>query len=441
MLGREQHDEYRPPPSNSDRDPPGGPAPDRRRSVRRDCHLHGHLARGPSGCPAGAHPALSQRGGNLLRSFLLRISDHRSDAHGCCPPVLRPVGDPRRPLRLPDGDPEPRPGGRRRPDGRLSHRVLYSPRSDGGEVRRRNIETRRVGWSGFAVTPTTADDTSFARLAELTQQLEATTKRLEKRALLAAFLRSLRRDEVAPAVHLIVGRIFAESDARALNVGWATLKKALGRTKQASLVPQSLSILDVSQTFARIAEAHGPDSTRVRRRFLESLLGRASEGERDVLLKNVFGEMRIGVNEGVMLEGIADASGVDLDTVRTAHMFLADLGMIAEIALSEGAEGLRSRGLRILAPMKPMLAGMAEDLDEVLAVHGGMTAIEYKLDGARIQIHRKGEALKILRRRRSDVTSSLPEIVTIAKALPASEFLLEGEVVAVAREGKPLPFH
>ena len=290
------------------------------------------------------------------------------------------------------------------------------------------------------MTPTTADDTSFARLAELTQRLEATTKRLEKRALLTAFLRSLRRDEVAPAVHLIVGRIFAESDARALNVGWATLKKALGGTKQASLVARSLSILGVSQTFAQIAEARGPDSTRARRRLLESLLGRASSGERDVLLKNVFGEMRIGVNEGVMLEGIANASGVDLDTVRTAHMFLGDLGMIAEIALFEGADGLHVRGLRLLAPMKPMLAEMAEDLDEVLAVHGGMTAIEYKLDGARIQIHRKGETVKIFSRRLSDVTSSLPDIVAIAKGLPASDFLLEGEVVAVDREGKPLPF-
>src|SRR3989454_1038737 len=430
MLGCEQHDEYRPPPPNPDRDPLGGPAPDRRRGLRRDRRLHRHLARDPSGRPAGAGPPLPECGGNLLCSFLLRVSDNRSDAHGCRPPVVRPVGDPRRPLRIPDGDAERGPSARRRPHGRLPHRVLHPARADGGEGRRRNLETRRFGWSGFAVTPTTADDTSFARLAELTQQLEATTKRLEKRALLAAFLRSLRRDEVAPAVHLIVGRIFAESDARALNVGWATLKKALGRTKQASLVPQSLSILDVSQTFARIAEAHGPDSTRVRRRFLESLLGRASEGERDVLLKNVFGEMRIGVNEGVMLEGIADASGVDLDTVRTAHMFLGDLGMIAEIALSEGAEGLRSRGLRILAPMKPMLAGMAEDLDEVLAVHGGMTAIEYKLDGARIQIHRKGDAVKIFSRRLSDVTSSLPEIVTIAKALPASEFLLEDALVA-----------
>src|SRR2546427_534029 len=117
-----------------------------------------------------------------------------------------------------------------------------------------------------------------------------------------------------------------------------------------------------------------------------------------------------------------------------------DLGMIAEIALFEGADGLRSRGLRLLAPMKPMLAEMSEDLDEVLAVHGGMTAIEYKLDGARIQIHRKGEAVKIFSRRLSDVTSSLPEIVAIAKSLPAPEFLLEGEVVAVNKNGKPLPF-
>src|SRR5207302_8967539 len=214
--------------------------------------------------------------------------------------------------------------------------------------RRRNLETRRVGWSRFTVTPTTADETSFARLAELTRQLEATTKRLEKRALLAAFLRSLRRDEVAPAVHLIVGRVLGESDARSWTVGWSTLQKALGRTKQASLVPSALSILEVSKSFAQIAETHGPDSTRVRRRLLESLLGRASEDERDVLLKNVFGELRIGVNEGVMLEGIADAAGVDAESVRTAHMFLGDLGMVAEIALFEGAVGLRSRGLRLL---------------------------------------------------------------------------------------------
>src|SRR5207247_11430488 len=90
--------------------------------------------------------------------------------------------------------------------------------------------------------------------------------------------------------------------------------------------------------------------------------------------------------------------------------------------------------------MKPMLAEMAEDLDEVLAEHGGQTAVEFKLDGARIQIHRKGDVVRIFSRRLSDVTDSLPEIVAIAKPLPASAFLLEGEVVAVTADGKPLPF-
>ncbi|MCI4371174.1 MAG: ATP-dependent DNA ligase, partial [Thermoplasmata archaeon] len=284
------------------------------------------------------------------------------------------------------------------------------------------------------------EETSFASLVELTQKLEATTKRLEKRALLAAFLRALRRNEVAVAVYLIIGRIFAESDSRALNVGWATLKKALDGTKQATLVPEPLTILEVSRAFAQIAEAHGADSTRIRRRLLEALLGRAAEPERDVLLRNVFGEMRIGVNEGVMLEAIADAAAVDPEAVRTANMFLGDLGMIAEIAIFEGADGLRSRGLRLLAPMKPMLAEMAEDPEEVLAEHGGETAVEFKLDGARIQIHRRGDAVRIFTRRLSDVTSSLPEIVGLARSLPAKEFLVEGEVVATDREGKPLPF-
>ena len=284
------------------------------------------------------------------------------------------------------------------------------------------------------------DETPFSRLAELTRKLEATTKRLEKRALLAEFLRSLHQEEVAPAVHLIIGRIFAESDSRALNVGWATLRKAMAGTKQSTLVAQPLSIAEVTRTFSQIAEAHGADSTNARRRLLESLLGRATNDERDVLLKNVFGEMRIGVNEGVMLEGIADAAGVDLEAVRTAHMFLGDIGLVAELALFEGVQGLRSRGLRLLAPMKPMLAEMGEDLDEVLAEHGGTTAVEYKLDGARIQIHRQGEAVRIFSRRLSDVTSSLPEIEAIARSLPAREFLLEGEVVATDAEGKPLPF-
>ncbi len=289
------------------------------------------------------------------------------------------------------------------------------------------------------MTPPTTQ-TPFASLAHLVRSLEGTSKRLEKRSLLADFLRSLRSDEVAPAVHLVVGRIFAESDDRALNVGWATLRRALEGQRQTSLVAEPLTILEVSRGFAEIAAAHGPDSVRERRRRFESLLGRAAPGDRDILLRIVFGEMRIGVNEGVMLEGIADAAGVDLDSARSAHMFLGDLGRVAEIALHDGVRGLRSAGLRLLSPMKPMLAEMAEDLDAVLAEHGGETAIEFKLDGARIQIHRVEDRVRIFSRRLTDVTASLPEIVAFARSLPATRFLLEGEVVAVDRAGKPLPF-
>ncbi len=283
-------------------------------------------------------------------------------------------------------------------------------------------------------------ETPFAALADLTRRLEATTKRLEKRRLIAEFLHGLRREEVSPAVLLIVGRIFPEAESKSLNVGWATLKKALGATRQARLEAAPLTVLDVRRAFEEIAAAGGPDSVRIRRRLLEALLGQASPGEREVLLKNVFGEMRIGVNEGVILEAIADAAGVPADSVRAAHMLLGDLGRVAEVALFEGAAGLASHGLRLLSPVKPMLAEMADDLDEVLQEHGGTTAVEYKFDGARIQIHRLGNEVRVFSRRLTDVTESVPEIVEFARSLPATSFLLEGEVVATDKAGRPLPF-
>ena len=287
---------------------------------------------------------------------------------------------------------------------------------------------------------TPSPETPFASLASLARRLEATAKRLEKRTLLASFLRSLKPEEVASAVHLVVGRIFAETDARSLNVGWATLRRALEGKRQTTLLAEPLSILDVARGFAAIAEAHGSDSMRERRRLLDSLLGRVASEDRDILLRIVFGEMRIGVNEGVMLEGIADAAGVELEAVRSAHMFLGDLGRVAEIALTQGLAGLLASRLRLLSPVKPMLAEMAEDPMEVLAEHGGETAIEFKLDGARIQIHRVGDEVRIFSRRLSDVTESLPEIVAFARGLSARLFILEGEVVAVDHSGKPLPF-
>lgn len=254
----------------------------------------------------------------------------------------------------------------------------------------------------------------------------------------SAFLRQLQRDEVSPAVLLLAGAIFAEADSKKLNIGFASLRKAQAVDHEVP-VAAPINITDVARCFAEIAATSGPDSARNRQELLHGLFARAQPEEREIITRGILGEMRIGVNEGVMLDAIADAGSLNPNVVRTAHMFLGDLGRTAEIALFEPAGALESVALRLLYPVKPMLAELATDIDEVLEEHGGSTAVEFKLDGARIQIHRVENEVRIFTRRLSDVTRSIPEIVEIALNLPATAFVLEGEAVAV-RGDRPLPF-
>ncbi len=282
--------------------------------------------------------------------------------------------------------------------------------------------------------------TPLRALVDLSRELKGTRSRLKKRALLAAFLEGLPPAEVAPAVLLLTGRVLPKSEAQALNVGWATVSQALRSFRQATLVPEELTIPKVRQTFGAIAAATGRDSVRKKRRLLQSLFARASEGERDLLLRAIGGEMRIGVNEGVFLEALADASGAELDAVRRANMLLGDLGETARVALTKGAKGLEAQRLRLFTPIKPMMAEMADDLEAVFQEHGEGTVLEYKLDGARIQIHRKAGRVKVFTRRLTEVTESLPEVVEWAAAFRGGDLLVEGEVVAVDKRGRPLPF-
>jgi len=282
--------------------------------------------------------------------------------------------------------------------------------------------------------------TPFETIAELVPRLEQTSKRLEKRTLIAEFLRRLSRAEVPPAVLLMVAGIFPESDSKVLNIGFATVQRALETAGERPAGAQPLTILEVQKRFEEIAAVRGPESTRVRQRLLEELFGRASKKEQQVLMKSIFGEMRIGVNEGVMIEAVADAAQLDVATIRTANMYLGDLGKVAAIALFEGAKGVEGVSAELLFPIKPMLAELAPDLDEVLAEHEGLTAVEFKLDGARIQIHRVGDRVRVFSRRLSDVTRSVPEVVEIARELPASSFIIEGEVLATDETGRPRPF-
>jgi len=285
--------------------------------------------------------------------------------------------------------------------------------------------------------------TEFAEFASACRQIEATSKRKQKVEVLATFLRSLHSDEVIPAVTFFSGRAFPGADERVLDVGGRTIWRMNRKSNQSTLVVRPATLLDVYETFDRIAKTTGLGSRQRKEALVETLLGRLGASDTEYLLRIIFGEMRIGAVEGIMLDAIAAASNIQIDDVRRAYMLLGDLGHVAKLAVTEGHAGVQELRIELFVPIRPMLAEMAEDPEEVFREHGGITALEYKYDGARVQLHGKDGTIKIFSRRLTDVTDSLPDVVTLANEAidaRAKEFLMEGEVVAVGEGGKPYPF-
>lgn len=281
---------------------------------------------------------------------------------------------------------------------------------------------------------------TLEEFSRLCRDLAATTKRLLKIALVADALRRLDPEEVPWAVAFLAGCPLPRSDPRDLGVSWATLARVRERAAPAER-GGTLTLLDAAETFGAIAAASGPGSRREKERRLADLLGRASEEEAEVLVHVLMGEMRIGVHEGLIQEAVARAAGVDAGLVRRAALFLGDLSEVARVALGEGVERLEAVSPRLFVPLLPMMAEMAGGLEEVFEEHGGRTALEVKYDGARIQLHKAGDEVRIWSRRLSEVTASLPDIVELARArLLATEAILDGEVVAIGADGRPLPF-
>jgi DNA ligase-1 len=161
-----------------------------------------------------------------------------------------------------------------------------------------------------------------------------------------------------------------------------------------------------------------------------------------LLQRIVYGEMRMGFSEGLVLEDIAEAAGVAPSLVRRAALVTGDLTAVAALALGPDPAALAAARPRVFVPLLPMLAEIATGADEALAAHGGATAMEYKYDGARIQLHGDGDRVAIWSRRMSDVTRSLPDIVALARdnLAGAAPLILDGEVVALDAAGRPLPF-
>ena len=283
--------------------------------------------------------------------------------------------------------------------------------------------------------------TTFMRLAELCKSLEATAKRNEKTHLIAEFLLGLEQEEIAPAVLLVVGQIFPEFDPRTLEVGWSTMKRVLAKGKQTTLFRDQLTIRSVHTTLSDIALVEGSRSRKLKERLLVGLISDASRDEVEILVRIIFGEMRIGVNEGVMLDALAKASSAPLPLIRRALMLTGNLGEVALIAITQGEKGLGGVKPELFVPLKPMLAETVDNPEEAIKEHGGKTVFEYKFDGARVQIHRLGDEVRIYSRRLSDVTESIPDIVNLVQRfLPDVGLIVEGEITAIGSEGKPLPF-
>ncbi len=270
--------------------------------------------------------------------------------------------------------------------------------------------------------------TLFALVVAASETVTATTKRTAKVAALRGVLEQLEPTEVAPAIGFLTG---AARQGR-IGVGWATMA-ALDVEPQ---LEAGLTIGAVDDALARLAATSGPGSTAIRAAILTDLFGRATAAEAWFLRRLLVGELRQGALEGVMTDAVAKAAGVPIDAVRRAAMFSGDLGRAAEAALAGGEPALAQIGLTPLHPIQPMLAATSASVAEALEVTGP-ASVEWKLDGARIQVHRRGDDVRIFTRNLNDITDRLPQVVAAVRTFPSAPFVLDGEAIGVDDDGRP----
>jgi DNA ligase-1 len=267
-------------------------------------------------------------------------------------------------------------------------------------------------------------------LVDASAAVSATRARNAKVATLAALLRGLSPAETPAAVAWLSG----ELTQRQIGVGWAAL-----RDLPTPAAEPSLTVAEVEDAFTRIGALAGPGSVAARREAVRDLLSRATEGEQRFLVALLLGDLGQGALAGVMTDAVAEAAEVPKADVRRALMLRGDLGAVAATAFAEGSAGLGRITLELLRPMHPMLAAPGDDLDAALE-RISPAAVEYKLDGARVQVHRRGDEVRVFTRTLDDVTARVPEVVRAALALPADSLVLDGEAIALRPDGRPEPF-
>jgi DNA ligase-1 len=272
----------------------------------------------------------------------------------------------------------------------------------------------------------------FARVVETSRQMAATSKRLAKIDLLSTLLSQLHADEI----EIVVSYLSGATPQGKIGIGYSVLHEA---TASPSTVP-TLEVLDVDRALSAIEGIEkGSGSSRRRLEALVHLFSRATEPEQQFLRALLVGELRLGALEGIMLEAVARAAHLELVRVRRAAMVAGDIARVARVLMEKGEGGLAEYDVRLFRPVQPMLAQSAEDVNEAIE-ELGEAALEFKLDGARVQVHRSGEDVVVYSRALNDVTAAVPELVEAARALPVKDIILDGEVIGLQADGRPHPF-
>ena len=268
----------------------------------------------------------------------------------------------------------------------------------------------------------------LSELVDVSHAVANTPARGKKIDELASFLQRLGPGDLAVSVTYLAGEI----PQGTIGVGWAALRDLPPPSPS-----PSLSISEVDAALGRVALARGQGSRALRRSELGMLFARATSAEQRFLVELLSGGLRQGALQGVMTDAVARAVGLPLAQVRRALMLSGDLGEVAEAGLSGG--GLEHFRMRLMSPVLPMLAQSAPTVSAALD-RIRPAAVEWKLDGARMQVHRQGQEVRAFTRNLADVTDRVPEVTEAIRALPIEAGVFDGEVIALDADGRPLPF-
>jgi DNA ligase-1 len=271
----------------------------------------------------------------------------------------------------------------------------------------------------------------LAELVRVSNQVAATASRLAKIRELADFLKPLGREEIGIALPYLSGDIRQGK----LAVGYAALQSSRSRAAPAP----SLALAEVDAVFEKLKKVKGKGAAEQRAALLRELLQRATPDEQDFLVRLIVGELRQGALEGIMVEAVAAAADLPAADVRRAVAFAGAIAPVAAAALSGGASALVQFSVQLMQPVLPMLAQPAEDMAAALGALGS-ALVEWKLDGARVQVHKARDEVRIYTRNLNDVTARAPEIAAAVRGVQAESLILDGEAIALRANGRPHPF-